>query len=161
MKFLFRKEINLRTKYKNKSECLNNCRDINNNTYRTSLFSKEIRGEVNLENSTFRLSSIGKNASAVVFRGEIHEEEGTILMRGEIKPKLFSVFLLYGLRAIAIYTLVTGFIDLYSNRTFIGNLYDPLLILIVSCIAIYFVPQLLFYICYKSLINNINEKVNT
>jgi len=160
MKVIFKKKINLKTKYKNERVCLKSCRDIDNKINRTYSFSKSITGEVNLDESTFKLSGLGKNASAVVFNGKVNEDKGIIYMTGEIKPKLTTGLILYVIRAIAVYTLITGLFNLYKNKVIVGNLYDPAFILIVSFLAIYFTPRLLFYACYKSLINNLNEKVN-
>ena len=160
MNFKFKKKINIKTKYNNVNYCLKNCRDIKQKTYSTYSFSESISGEVELENNTFELSSVGKNARNVVFNGNVIEDKGIIYMRGEIKPRLGFSFIIYGIRVGAIYTLLSGVIDLYINRDLVINLYDPMLLLLVSFLALYFIPKLLFYLSYKSLVNNVNNKVN-
>lgn len=64
-----RKIIKIKTKYRTKEECINNCRDIKRKTFMCGV-SKSISGEVNT-NGTFKLSSTRKKSGMFEFIGAI------------------------------------------------------------------------------------------
>ena len=160
MKFGFRKRVNLKTTYRDRNECLTNCRDIKNETYKIVGFSELISGEVKLGEDTFKLSSQGSFARSVVFNGKVIEKKGIIYMKGEIKPRLDGTFCLYGFRIMAFYTLIQGANDIYINRMLIGNLYNSIFLLMVGFIVYYSIPELVLYASYKRLVNSLNKKVS-
>lgn len=157
--FGFKKSFKLKTKYRTTSECLENCRDLMYKTHRLISYSSLINGEINLQEKTFELSSVGGFAQNVVFCGSVENEKGYVLMNGYIKPKLINLILFFGFKITAIYIAVDGIKFMYINRLNIESLYSSLLILMFPVTLIYFTPKLLFNMSSQFFIDSIEKKV--
>lgn len=111
-----RNNISIKTKYKTKEECMENCRDVKGKTILATTYSRQISGEVYPDGS-FVLSSRAKGSAMFEFKGVIREEEDGVYMQGDIIKKPSAIKIVYG--SILISTVIAIAMVLTMNPVFI------------------------------------------
>lgn len=89
-----RENIEIKTKYRTKSECIENCRDVKRKTKLGTTFSRQISGEV-FPDGRFELSSRAKGSFMYEFKGIIKEEPDGVYMLGDIILKSSALKIIY------------------------------------------------------------------
>lgn len=111
-----RENITIKTKYKTKQDCIENCRDIKRKTRLAVTYSRQISGEVYPDGS-FELSSRAKGSAMYEFRGIIKEEVDGVYMVGDIIKKSFALKVIY--ISIALATIFAIVLIMSMNPVFI------------------------------------------
>ena len=91
-----RKNVEIKTKYESLEDCRENCRDIKKRLTLPIPASGKIYGEI-LEDDSFVLSSRKAKTSVIFeFIGKIEERNDGIYLVGEIRPKRYQRWIMYG-----------------------------------------------------------------
>ena len=90
-----RENISIKTKYKTKAECMENCRDVKRITRLSVTYSRQISGEV-YPDGRFELSSRARGSAMFEFKGIIKEEADGIYMVGDIIKKPSAIKMVVG-----------------------------------------------------------------
>ncbi len=117
-----RKNIVIKTKYKSKSECIEECRDIKNKTIMAMNLNRKISGSMTPD-GRFELSSRAKVAAMYEFIGYVEENSDGVFMVGDIQAKKLQKTLI--LISIVLFSLLgMGFILTFDPvMLFIGVLF--------------------------------------
>lgn len=90
-----RENISIKTKYKTKADCMENCRDVKRITRLSLTYSRQITGEV-YPDGRFELNSRARGNAMFEFKGIIKEEADGIYMVGDIIKKPSAIKMVVG-----------------------------------------------------------------